>query len=173
MNTIEQYIETGMSGKITRKRNSPLPSLLVLAVGIGLLTLLRLAEMGDSLMSTCLTVGMIATVLGVILTGMSLSGAMSHYVYLPTDSRMREKKVYIDGNSYKDAAAAIAKGNAQELSALQPVATSNYALNIVASRDGACALVQAERYDAGHFEPDSDVRPFIGPSAAVILQLIK
>ena len=58
-----------MSGKITRKRNSPLPSLLVLAVGIGLLTLLRLAEMGDSLMSTCLTVGMIATVLGVILTG--------------------------------------------------------------------------------------------------------
>lgn len=34
MKTIEQYIDSEMSGKIAQKRNSPFLALLVLAVGI-------------------------------------------------------------------------------------------------------------------------------------------
>ena len=80
-----------MSGIIARKRNSPLPAVLVLVVGVGMLVLMSAARMGDILSATCLTVGLIGTVIGLILTAMNLSGAMTHFVYLPTRSRMREK----------------------------------------------------------------------------------
>ena len=173
MNTIEQYIEAEMSGKITRKKNSPLPSLLVLAVGIGLLVLLRTTQLDDTLMTTCLTFGIICTALGLILTAMSLSGAMSHYVYLPTRSRMREKKVYVSGGDYKDVVDALAEGNLRSLATLRPVVSSNSALRILASSDGDCAMVQAGRYDTGHFEPETEVRLFSGPAAAAIHHLVK
>ena len=173
MKTIEQYIETEMSGKITRKRNSPLPNLLVLAVGVGLLVLLRSMKMGDSLGTTCLTVGIICTALGLILTAMSLSGAMTHFVYLPTRSRMKEKKVYISGDDYKEIADAITSGNLQPLATIRPVVSSNSAVRILASRDGECALVQAICDQSGHFEPETDVRVLNGTAAAAIQHLIK
>lgn len=162
-----------MSSKIARKRNSPLPCLLVLAIGIGLLVLLHSVRMGDSLSATCLTVGLIATALGLILTAMNLSGAMTHFVYLPTRSRMKEKKVYISGDDYKDVADAINSGNLQSLATIRPVVSSNSALRILASHDGECALVQAIRDQSGHFEPETDVRLLTGTAAAAILHLIK
>lgn len=173
MKTIEQYIETEMSGKISRKRNSPLPSMLVLAVGIGLLVLLRVAKMGDSLGTASLTLGIIFTALGLIHTAMSLSGAMSHFVYLPTHSRMKEKKVYVSAGDYQDLADAIASGNLQPFATIRPVVSSNSALRILASHDGECALVQAIRDQSGHFEPETDVRLLTGPSAAAIQHLMK
>ncbi len=173
MKTIEQYIETEMSGKIARKRNSPLPSLLVLAVGVVCLLLLHSVKLSDSMSATCLTVGIICTAFGLILLAMNLSGAMTHFVYLPTHSRMREKKVYISGDDYKDVADAIVSGNLQTLATIRPVVSSNSAVRILASRDGECVLVQAIRDQSGHFEPETDVRVLTGTSAAAIQHLLK
>ena len=173
MKTIEQYIETEMSDKIIRKRNSLLPYLLVLAVGIGFLLLMGTANLGDSLSSTCLTIGLIATAVGLILTAMNLSGAMTHFVYLPTHSRMKETKVYVSGDDYKDIADAIASGNLRPLATIRPVVSSNSAVRILASRDGACLLVQAVRDQSGHFEPETDVRLLTGPDAEPIQHLLK
>ena len=173
MNTIEQYIDTEMSSRITRKRNSPLPSLLVLAVGIALLILLRIGQMGDTLMATCLTLGLILTGTGLFLTGMSLSGAMTHLVYLPTRSRMRERKVYVGADDYKVIANALSDGDMQPLYNIRPVVGSNTALRIIASRDGACALMQAIRDQGGHFEPDSNVRLLTDADTAVLQHLMK
>lgn len=173
MKTIEQYIDAEMSGKITRKRNSPLPALLVLAVGAGMWVLLCTAEVSDSLSTTCLTIGIICTALGLILTAMNLSGAMTHFVYLPTHSRMREKKVYISVDDYNDIIDAIASGNLQPPAAIRPVVSSNSALRILASVDGECALVQAIRDQSGHFEPETDVRVLTGTAAAAIQYLIQ
>ena len=173
MRTIEQYIETEMSGKIAIKRNTPIPALLVLAVGIGTLALLRIVEMGDSLSATCLTIGVICTALGLILTAMNLSGALTHLVYLPTHSRMREKKVYISGDDYKDVVEAVNNGNLQSLATMRPVVSSNSAIRILASRDGECVLVQAIRDQSGHFEPETEVHILTGPSAAGLIHLTK
>lgn len=173
MKTIEQYIDTEMSGKIIRKRNSPLLSLLILAVGLGLLVLLCTAKMGDPLTTTCLTFCIICTALGIILTAMNLSGAMTHFVYLPTRSRMKEKKVYVSGDDYMDIADAVTSGNLQPLATIRPVVSSNSALRILASRDGECALVQAIRDQSGHFEPETEVQVLIGPAAAAIQHLMK
>lgn len=158
MKTIEQYIETEMSGIIARKRNSPLPAVLVLVVGVGMLVLMSAARMGDILSATCLTVGLIGTVIGLILTAMNLTGAMTHFVYLPTRSRMREKKVYLGGDDYRDIVEAINNGDFQKLADLSPVVSSNSAVRILASRDGKCVLFQAIRDHNGHFEPETEVR---------------
>ena len=162
-----------MSSRITRKRNSPLPSLLVLAVGIALLILLRIGQMGDTLMATCLTLGLILTGTGLFLTGMSLSGAMTHLVYLPTRSRMRERKVYVGADDYKVVANALSDGDMLSLPDIRPIVGSNYALRIIASRDGTCALMQAIRDQGGHFEPDSNIRLLTGADTAVLQHLMK
>ena len=172
MKTIEKYIETEMNGKIANKKNSPLPGLLVLAVGIGLLALLRFAKMGDALMTTCLTLGIIAIIVGLIFTAMSSSGALSHYVYQPTRSRMREKKVYLSLEDYKTITEAIGRGDLRLLFSVKPVVSSNSAVYILASRDGACALLQAGRYDTGGFEPETDVCMLAGPETENIASLL-
>ena len=173
MKTIEQYIETEMSGKIGRKRNSPLPSLLVLAVGICLLMLLRTSKMEDSLGTACLTMGVICTAMGLILTAMNLSGAMTHFVYLPSRSRMKEKKIYVSGDDFKDICDAFTNGNLQPLATIRPVVSSNSAVRILASRDGEGILVQAIRDQSGHFEPETEVLLLTGNTAAAVQNLIK
>ncbi len=173
MKTIEQYIETEMSGKISKKRNSPLAPLTVLAVGIVLLVLLRTLKMGDSLSAGCLTVGMIATAVGFILTAMNFSGAMTHYVYLPTRSRMREKKVYVGVGDYRSIVDAIGGGDVQSLAAVHPVVSSNCAVRVIASVDGECALVQAVRDEGGRFTPETEVHLVAGASSSALLHLFK
>ena len=173
MNTIEQYIEAEMVGKMKRKSNSPIPNLLVLACGIVLLVVLHKVPMSDSLTATCLTLGLLGTAVGVVLTAMSLSGSMTHYVYLPTGSRMKKRKVYLGLDDYSLAVEAIASGNYKSLSTLKVTNTSNGALQLLYSRDGAIALVQAGRYDTGHFEPETPVACLTGVETATIQHLCK
>lgn len=173
MKTIEQYIESEMSGKIIRKKNSPLPSLLVLAIGVGLLVLIRSMSLSSSLMVACLTLGIICTAVGLILTAMSLTGAMSHFVYLPTGSSMGEKKVYVSIGDYTNVVDAIAGCNLQTLATIRPVVSSNSALRILSSRDGECVLVQAIRDQSGHFEPETDVLTLTGTAALAVAHLLK
>lgn len=173
MKTIEQYIDTEMSGKITRKRNSPLPGLLVLAVGIAMWVLLCTADLGDSLSATCLTVGLIATALGLILTAMNLSGALTHFVYLPTRSRMRRRKCYLSIGDYQHCLDAIGSGNIGALATLLPVTGSNEALDLLYSHDHAVALLQAIRDNSGHFEPETPVLRLTGTEVTHIQSLCK
>jgi len=173
MKTIEQYIETELSGKIARKRNTPLLALLVLAVGVGLLVLLGRVKMSDTLSATCLTVGLIATVVGLVLTAMNLSGAMTHFVYLPTHSRMCEKKVYLNIDDYRDIVEAINNDEPRKLACMHPVVSSNTAVRLLACRDGECVLVQAVRDQNGHIETETGVRVITGPMAAELLHMTK
>lgn len=170
---IEQYIEAQMSGTIIRKRDTLLPGLLVLAVGIGCLMLLRSEVMADVLMATCLTVGLIATVVGLILMAMNLSGALTHYVYKPTGSRMRNKMVYVNHDDYNDVVSAIVQHDMQSLASFRSVVGSNCALRLIVSRDGVCTLVQAGRCDSGRFEPETDVTCLTEKDSEVIKMLYK
>lgn len=173
MKTIEQYIETEMAGKIARKNDSSLPYILVLATGVGLMVLLRTAQMGDSLMATCLTAGLLATAAGLVLTAMSLTGAISHYVYIPTRSRMKEKKVYVSGDDYASAKRALYSGLFKVLDTIEPVVSSNQALRLFGSRDGACLIIQAGRCDTSQFEPEGEPVTLMGADASTVLSLIK
>ena len=165
MKTIEQYIAEEMNGKIASKSNSPLVGLIILAVGIVFFLLLRFAKMSDSLMTASLTVGFIATAVGFILTAMCLSGALTHYVYLPTRSRMREKKLYLSQPDYLNCVEGLQSGDLRVLHMLQPVTSSNSLLRVLSSRDGAIRLVQVGRMDGATFDPATDVVLLTGEEA--------
>ncbi len=171
--TIDEYVAAEMSDKIKRKSKSPLLGLLILAVGIGLLVMLRTQKMGDTLMTLCLTVGIIALGVGLVLTAMCLTGAISRYVYLPTHSRMTRRKCYLSIGDYQHCLDAIGSGNIGALATLLPVTGSNEALDLLYSRDHAVALLQAIRDNSGHFEPETPVIRLTGTEVTHIQALCK
>lgn len=171
--TIDEYVATVMGDKIERKAKSPLLGLLILAVGIFLLVMLRTQKMDDTLMATCLTVGIIALGVGIIITAMCLTGAISHYVYKPTHSSIKQRKCYLSLDDYKLCLEAIGRNNLAALGALHPVNSSNGALNILYSRDHAIALLQAIRDNSGHFEPETPVIQLTGAEVTHIQALCK
>lgn len=171
--TIEEHIAAEMGGKIERKRNSIVLPLTVLAVGVGLIVLLTQTRLTDALSSACLTVGLIATALGIILTAMNLSGALCHYRYVSTGSRMKDHKVYLTADDYRKALDALKEDRMEELSGLHPVNSSNCALRILAGRDRSIALVQPMRDESGHLAPDAPVRCLVGTEVAHIKTLCK
>ena len=162
-----------MSGKIVRKKNSPIIAILILAIGIALLVMMRYLKMSDSLMTTCLTLGFITTAVGFILTAMTFSGALTHYIYLPTKSPMKDKKVYLSTDEYNGIVSLIESGNIHSLTTLNTVVSSNCALRILASRDGACLLVQAGRFDSNNFEPETQVLQITSADSTAIQALCK
>lgn len=171
--TIDEYVAAEMSDKIKRKAKTPLLGLLILAVGIFLLVMLRTQKMDDTLMMLCLTVGIIALGVGIIITAICLTGAISHYVYKPTHSRMKQRKCYLSLDDYKLCIEAIGCNNLTTLGALHPVTSSNSALNILYSRDHAIALLQAIRDNSGHFEPETPVIRLTGSEVTHIQSLCK
>lgn len=171
--TIDEYIAAEMGEKIKRKAKSPLLGLLILAMGIVLLVLLRTQKMVDTLMTTCLTVGIIALGVGMIITAMCLTGAIGHYVYKPTHSHMRRRKCYLSIGDYQHCLDAIGDNNFGALATLLPVTSSNGALDLLYSRDHACALIQAIRDNSGHFEPETPVIRLTGTEINAVQQLCK
>ncbi len=171
--TIDEYVAMQMGDKITIKANSLLPSLMVFAVGIGSLILIRTEGLPDVLMATLLTVGLIGTAVGMILTAMCLTKALYHYVYQPTDCRMRRCKCYLSNDDYRRCVEAFGVGDTNFLTTLQFVASSNNVLDILYSRDQTIALLQVGRYDYGPFRPETPVILLTGKEVSMLHTLCK
>lgn len=171
--TINEYIAAEMGGKIVRKRKSPLAGLLLIAVGVALMVLMHTSHMADSLQAAALTVGLICLALGLVLTAMALSGALWCYRYVATGSKLKEKKVYLGVDDYNKAAEALKGGDKGALGNLKAVVSSNGALHVLRSMDGSIALLQAGRFDTGHFEAETPVMVLVGTEVAAIESLCK
>ena len=144
-----------------------------MVVGIGLLVLLRTQDMSDSLMASCLTCGIIALGVGIVITAMCITKALWHYVYKPTHSRMKACKCYLGSADYQLCLKALDTKDINALGSLTPITTANSALSLLYSKDHAIALLQAERYDSGHFEPETPVVSLYGDEVSRIMALCK
>lgn len=171
--TIDEYVASEMGDKVTRKAKSPLLGLVILAIGIFLLVMLRTQKMGDTLMTLCLTVGIIALGVGLVITAMCLSKTMTYYFYNPTHSRMKQRKCYLSATDYQHCLDSIGDNNIAALGTLLPVTSSNSALNLLYSRDHSIALLQAVRDNSGHFEPETPVVRLTGMEVTHIQVLCK
>lgn len=169
--SIEEYIASDKSGKITRKKNSPIIPLLVLAVGIMLIVLVTRMYLGDVLSLTCLTVGLIASATGIILTAMNFSGALYHYE--TSKCRMKDHKIYLSIDDYQKVYDALSGSSLTSLGEIHPVVSSNNALRILVSSDGSIALVQLLRDESGHLSPSAPVRCLQGTDVTHIKPLCK
>ena len=173
METIHQYIENQMNDVIVKKKQNPIPSLLVLAVGIVLLIMMRTLQASDSLRMIMLTVGIICTALGFILTAMNLSGSMWHFFYKPTSCRMKDTKIYLSASDYRTALDAMGSNDSLTISSLKPQVSGNGALDLLFSTDGACLLLLAGHYEGSRFESETPVACFHGADALSIMKLCK
>jgi hypothetical protein len=171
--TIEEHIATEMGGKIERKKNFPLLGLVLLAAGVAMLVLMAGIQNADSLQTLLLTAGMICTALGLLFTLMALSGALFHYRYAATGSRIKERKVYLNPEDYRTAYDALTTDATGDLASVKPVVSSNSALRVLRSKDGSIALVQGGRYDTGHFEAETPVKVLVGTEVAATEALCK
>lgn len=171
--TIDEYIAVEMADKIGRRAKSPLLGLLFMAVGIGFLVLLHTQKMSDTLMASCLTLGIITLGVGIIITAMCLTKAIWHYVYKPTKSNMRRRKCYLSTNDYQHCLECIGNNDIGALATLLPVNSSNSVLELLYSKDKAIVLMQAMRDNSGHFEPETPVIRLTGNETNTIVHLCK
>lgn len=173
METIHQFIENQMSDVIIKKKQNPIPGLLILAVGIVLLVLMSNLEASDSLRMVLLVIGIIGTAFGFILSAMNFSGALWYFVYKPSSCRMKDAKLYLSISDYRTALSAIEANDGHALSQLKPQVSGNSALDMLYSTDGACMLLQAGHYEGSRFEPETAVACFNGADALLIMKLCK
>lgn len=171
--TINEYVATEMGGKIEKRAKSPLLGLLLMVVGIALLVLMRKGGLSDSMQALTMTLGVLTLAVGVLLAAMCFSKALWHYIYMPTHSRMKSRKVYLAEVDFQKCCNAFDTKEFSALGKLQPVNTSNAAIEMVYSVDHAVALLQVGRYDTGHFEPETPVACLLGTEVAAIQLLCK
>ena len=173
METIDQYIISKMQGKIERRANSPFWGIILFVAGIALVVLAFVIKMGDSVQTALLSVGVMSTLVGAIIAVLCVTKSLWHYHYLPSNSAMMQCRNYLSASDYQLAVDALRQGRLEALSAIHPVTSSNSVLHIVASKDGALALVQAGRLDSGEMEPGTEVITLSGTELPMLADLLK
>lgn len=171
--TIEEYLSTRMNDKIARRKKSPVAYLTLLIIGIGSLVSLKHLPANDSLQMAVLTVGIIALAVGVVLTAMWLSGALWHYTWLPSHSKMKEKRLYLDSNDYAKAVDGLARGDKHIFEKIGLSNNGNSLVRILYSHDRAVAVVQACHEDGAHLEPDTSPLCFTGEETSFIIPICR
>ena len=71
--SIDEYIATQMDGKLVRKGKNPLLWIVLALVGIALIVVCFSVRLDDSLQTLLLTLGAIATLVGIVLSALCLS----------------------------------------------------------------------------------------------------
>ena len=171
--TMNEYIAAEMGGKIVRKKEFPLIGVALLAVGAVMMVVMADMRDGGNIQTLLLTAGTICIAIGLLLTAMGLSGAQWHYCYAPTGSAMKSHSVYLSAADYNKAVDALTSGRATELGTLKALVSSNCMMQVLRSKDGAIALVQAGRNDMGHFEVETPVVCLAGTEVAAIEALCR
>lgn len=170
---IYEYISTQMSGKIERRSNSILVPVIVCAVGVICLVLAYTAHPSDALQITLLTLGFILSFTGLVWAILCATHTLWHYHYLPTNSPMRDRTLYLSAEDFRYCSEVLNSGKTDALKTLCPIPSSNSVLHIVYSRDMKFALLQSGHRDTSQMEPTSPVVTLTGNEVASISSLLR
>ena len=162
-----------MTGKIERRGNSPLIPIITAVVGIVILILAYTRHLSETLQTTLLTIGFIATATGLVWAVLCLSKTLWHYYYLPSSSPMRDKTLYLSTEDFRFCTEMLEKGTINTLKTLCPIPSSNSVLHIVYSRDHSIALLQTGRMETSRLEPSSPVVTLTGIEVETLASLLR
>lgn len=171
--SIDEYIATQMDGKLVRKGKNPLLWIVLALVGIALIVVCFSVRLDDSLQTLLLTLGAIATLVGIVLSALCLSKTLWTYCYLPTHSWVKNRTVYLSSADYGVCREALANQHFDAIGKLQPQVSTNLGIKLLWSTDGAIALMQAGRFDIGPFEPETEVVRIEGADIGKLQSLLK
>ena len=170
---LNEYITTQMSGKIERRGNSPLTPAITFAVGIISLFLAYTSHPSEDIQITLLTLGFILTATGLVWAILCITQTLWHYHYMPTNSPMRDKTLYLSTEDFHYCSEMLESGNTDTLKSISPLPSSNSVLRIVYSRDHSIALLQTCRMETSQMEPSSPVVTLRGDNVATIASLLQ
>ena len=170
---LNEYITTQMTGKIERRGNSPLIPIITAVAGIAILILAFTSHPSETIQTTLLTIGFIATATGLIWSILCLSKTLWHYYYLPSSSPMRDKTLYLSPEDFRFCTEMLEKGTTDTLKTLCPVPSSNSVLRIVYSRDHSIALLQTGRMETSNLEPSSPIVTLTGIEVETLASLLR
>ena len=162
-----------MSGEIERRGNSPLTPAITSAVGIISLILAYTTHPSEDIEITLLSLGFILIVTGLLWAILCITQTLWHYHYLPTDSPMRNKTIYLSSEDSRYCSEMLGNGKTDTLKTLSSLPSSNSALRIVYSRDHSIALLQACRMETSQMEPSSPVVTLRGDNVVTIASLLQ
>ena len=162
-----------MAGKIERRSNSILVPVIVCAVGIISLILAYTAHPSDAFQIALLTLGFILSFTGLVWAILCVTHTLWHYHYLPTNSPMRDKTLYLSAEDFRYCSEVLNSNNTDSSKTLRPIPSSNSVLRIVYSRDMNFALLQSGHMDTSQIEPTSPVVTLSGSEVAGISSLLR
>ena len=155
METIEQYIQSQMAGRIERRGNSPVKGIILFVAGGIVLGLAFAGSFSSNLRTALLSLGFMAAAVGLVLAVLCLTGSLWHYYHVPTRENMRRRTVYLSMGDYERCKAALQGGDLTALSEAVPLVSSNLAIQAVYCRH--MVLLQAGRAEGAQLEPVTPV----------------
>lgn len=161
---LKQYLLSGNETDIEVRRGTPLPWIGLLVVGLVLLVLSFRIASSDILSTVLVTVGFLCAAVGAVMIFVALR--IPRFVYKPTGSVMRQRRVYLRDTQRQQIAETLADDSLAGLEKLEKVVSSNTQLLLLVARDGSCAAVQPTEFVESHFEPTGAVRLVRGQGAS-------
>lgn len=152
---IEDYIHNNPNLHIGSHRKSPMASVAVLVCSIALVAVAQMINHHDSLQMSALSAGVAGILAGAIML-MLCFGKGANYVYSPTKSPMRRYRLYISSGNRQQMLDLLSAGDMGRLKAIRHEVSTNTMVDVLISKDGACALLQVKEYGTT-FEPVSPV----------------
>ena len=161
-----------MTGQIKRRGNSPLASIITTIIGIAILIITYTTHLNEVIQTTLLTIGTLFAVAGIIWCTLCLTKTLWHYHYLPGNTPMRDKTIYLSTADFRNCTEMLENGNTEALGTLRPTLSSNMVLRIIYSVDLNIALMQTCRMETAQQEPASPVKVLTGEEVRHISTLI-
>lgn len=166
---IDEYIIEKMADKVVRKGNSPWAWILLTAIGAAAVAVSFTQKLSDSGQMLLLTLGVVAVLVGGVLTALCLSKTLWYYFYEPTGQRVRQRLYYLSAEDYAKCCDALTEKSYSQLGNLQPQVTSLLVLQAAWSCDGSFVLLQAGRHDSGRMLPETTVARLEGAEASAAM----
>jgi len=165
---IDEYISEQMGSEVAKKGKNPILWLLLTVVGVAVIVVSFSDSLSDSVQTLLLTIGSIMAAVGAVVSVLCITKTMWVYTYLPTGSRIATKTVYLALDDYKRFKEMVSNSSYGDLGELHPQVSTNMGVELARSADGRLVLLQAGRYDVGHFEPETEVVRLEGDGASSV-----
>lgn len=165
---IEDYVKTMPEKSIVKKKHSPVTALVLLLLGIFAIVLGVKANMGDILNMAVLVLGFVVALVGAAFLLVAMDKDSGYLFHVPTKSRMKSKKVYVNLADRQRLEEMLATGNLAELRQIKKEISTMIMLRIVISNDDKAAVLQLNEYSLCNFNPISEPLPVFGEQVAFV-----
>lgn len=153
---LSEYIKSDAQQNIVEQKKNPLPGLLVMVCGVGLLAVSLKLSKQDSAQMLLLTAGILMLMVGLFMV-VRVFVAGCGFVYQPTGAKMKRYCRYIHSGDRQMCADILQSGKLEGLKRVKKEVSTGSRMVGYISADGRYAVAQQEEYIPHDFVPKTGV----------------